>query len=125
MAGLYRKRRQSGRKTPNSGPNFLKERDFLEQVRHLAKQFQWFCYHTHDSRRSEPGFPDLVLCKPPELIVVELKTAVGRVTPAQKQWLEGLSGCGIETYLWRPQDMAYIIERLRPKPPPNPPIFDI
>lgn len=115
MAGLYRKRRQSGRKKPTQGPNFLKEADFLQQIRHLAKQFGWMEYHTYDSRRSTPGWPDLVLCRPPELLIIEVKTATGRLTSAQRQWITCLSWCGIETHVWRPSDMDYIFERLRPK----------
>lgn len=84
-------------------------------MKHLAKQFGWLFYHTHRSDKSEPGWPDVVLCKPPELIIAELKSAKGKLTVDQKTWVYSLGSCGIETYVWRPADLPYIFERLRPK----------
>ena len=76
--------------------------------------FGWLCYHTHDSRRSEPGFPDIVMVRPPSVLFAELKTDTGRVTPAQRMWLEALGRCpGIEAYVWRPSDFDAIVERLK------------
>jgi len=38
----------------------------------------------------------------------------GRLTPAQRTWLEGLTGCaGVEAYVWRPSDWEAIVERLK------------
>ena len=51
----------------------------------------WLVYHTYDSRRSRPGFPDLVMVRGDELIVLELKSAKGRVSPAQRAWIESLA----------------------------------
>ena len=39
----------------------LKESDFQRAVIEMARLHGWLVYHTHDSRRSAPGFPDLVL----------------------------------------------------------------
>ena len=70
-------------------------------------------HHHHDSRRSEPGWPDLVLLKPgtpgvrARLIVAELKSENGKLTAAQQLWLNGLSEC-IQTYVWRPADWGRI-----------------
>jgi len=62
-------------------------------------------FHPFDSRRSTPGWPDIVLVRPPSVIFAELKTATGRLTPAQRTWLDALDGCpGVEAYLWRPSD---------------------
>ncbi len=48
-------------------------------------------YHTHDSRRSQAGFPDIVAIRvTPDhatLFVGELKRETGRVTNAQNDWL--------------------------------------
>ena len=39
------------------------EADFQAQVVKLALLLGWKVYHTHDSRRSREGFPDLILIR--------------------------------------------------------------
>ena len=83
----------------------LSERDFQAQLIQLAELTGWRTYHTYDSRRSNPGFPDLVLVRAPRVIFAELKRERGRVTDAQRAWAEELAECaGVEYYLWRPSD---------------------
>jgi hypothetical protein len=65
-------------------------------------------YHTRNSKGSDSGFPDLVLLRPPRLVVAELKTETGRVTVAQWAWLDDFAACGAESYVWRPSDRAEI-----------------
>ncbi|MEM0142446.1 MAG: VRR-NUC domain-containing protein [Candidatus Parvarchaeum sp.] len=81
----------------------MSERDLLHNVKQLALLTKWLVYHTYDSRRSDPGFPDLVLVKD-RIIFVELKTAKGRLRPQQKIWLAALEDTGAEVYVWRPID---------------------
>jgi hypothetical protein len=81
-----------------------------EQILTLAAAKGWAAYFTYDSRRSPPGFPDLVLARD-RVIFAELKTLRGRVRPEQLEWLERLRGAGAETYLWRPAH-AREIERV-------------
>jgi hypothetical protein len=45
------------------------------------------------------------------VIMCELKTAKGKTTPAQDDWLERLSP-HVECYLWRPDDIDFISTRL-------------
>lgn len=79
------------------------EKDFQGQVIMLAKLYGWLAYHTHDSRKSAAGWPDLGLCRPPRLILAECKTDTGTVGYYQRQWLTALEACpGVETYIWRP-----------------------
>lgn len=84
------------------------EKEFMAQVVALAKMFGWLCYHTHDSRRCEPGFPDLVLARGRQIIFVELKVKGNRATAAQKRWMDTLRGCGADYRLWRPEDWSEI-----------------
>ena len=79
-----------------------------------AKQNGWEVYHTHDSRRSEPGFPDLVLVRD-RVLFRELKTNTGRISPAQKHWGAVLTAAGADFKVWRPKDLKTIIKELTQK----------
>jgi hypothetical protein len=83
----------------------LSEKAFLAQVVQLAKLRNWLCYHTHDSRHSARGFPDLVLVRPRTggLLVAELKTDGGRLTPEQSAWLDAFAAAGVAAHVWRPR----------------------
>lgn len=63
-------------------------------------------YHTHDSRRSQPGFPDLVIAGPSGSMFRELKTVRGRVSAEQEQWLTVLRAGGADARVWRPAELA-------------------
>lgn len=78
------------------------EKQFMGMVIRLAEMCGWAVYHTHDSRRSEYGWPDLVLCREPVILFCELKTDDGEVKPEQEQWLARLKACGLDARLWRP-----------------------
>ena len=92
----------------------VRERDFQQQIVQAASFYGWMVYHTYDSRRSQPGFPDLVLCHPGgDFLLVELKTERGRVRPEQQRWLQALSACQIEWHVWRPSQIDSILVRLQ------------
>ena len=78
----------------------------------LAKQHGWRVYHPYDSRRSPEGYPDLTCCNGASVLFIECKTATGKLTPAQAQWLALLAHAGAETYVWRPADLPAVVERL-------------
>jgi hypothetical protein len=59
----------------------------------LAARLGWRAYHTHDSRRSVRGFPDLVLVKPPRVVFVELKVGRKQLTDSQRAWMADLERC--------------------------------
>jgi hypothetical protein len=82
----------------------MSEATLLEKVRRLARELGYLTYHTHDSRRSEPGFPDLVLVGH-RVIYAELKRMTGPTRPDQKKWLAALAAGGAEVHLWRPIDL--------------------
>jgi VRR-NUC domain len=76
------------------------EKQWQATVVDAARLLGWKVFHPYDSRRSEPGWPDLTLVRPPRLVFVELKVH-GRLTGAQRRWLSLLAACGAEAYLWR------------------------
>jgi len=91
----------------------VKEDDFLAAVTELATLTGWLVYHTYDSRRSQAGFPDLVLARADRLIFAELKTNKGVIRAAQVTWLDTLGAVAhdqpnVSVYLWRPRDWAGI-----------------
>jgi hypothetical protein len=93
----------------------ITERAFMKQITQLAVTLGWRCYHTQLSKWSESGWPDLALCRPPRLLLVELKSERGKVTPSQQQWLEMLRSCDpVEVFLWRPSDWQQITQTLAP-----------
>jgi len=88
------------------------ENELLSSVRKLAKMYGWMSYHTHDPRRSDEGFPDLVMVRE-SIIFAELKSRTGKLSHAQEIWLRMLERTGsVEVYLWRPQDLDMIAARL-------------
>ncbi len=101
------------RRAAPPAPGGPTEAAFQAAIVELAARCGWQSYHTYDSRRSAPGFPDLVLCRAPRLLFVEVKTARGRVRPAQHVWLAALAACPqVEVYLWRPEQWDAIVRVL-------------
>lgn len=83
----------------------MSEKDLQDKVIDTALRNGWLVYHTHDSRRSAPGFPDLVLVHPEHGVMWrELKKQKGRVSPDQKKWLDRLAAVDENTGVWRPSD---------------------
>ena len=94
--------------------SLVTEKQFLAQVRDLSAMLGWRLYHPWLSKYSESGWPDVALVRPPRVVLAELKTESGKVSPSQREWLDLLARCpGVETYLWRPTDIDTIAEVLR------------
>lgn len=54
------------------------------------------------------GFPDIVMARNGEVIVAELKTKAGKLSPEQEAWMASLSSRDfadrrLRVYVWRPQ----------------------
>lgn len=70
----------------------VREAALQDRLRNLCRLLQLHHYHTHNSRRSEGGFPDSVVVRSPDewerpwLVAVELKSETGKATPAQAVW---------------------------------------
>jgi len=87
----------------------MSEREFQAIVVEVAQLHGYeLAYHTHDSRRSAPGFPDLVLVssRRGRVLFRELKTDKGRVSPDQRTWIDGLTAAGMDAGVWRPSDLT-------------------
>ena len=98
----------------------INEASFLQQVKALAYIHGWDCHHAQPSMTrtgryittGAAGFPDLVLGhKIKGLIFAELKSAKGKPTELQLDWMSRI-GPYAECYLWRPEDLTAIERRL-------------
>jgi len=102
----------------------MTEAEFQSQVIDVARLRGWMVMHTKPAQirpgvwatpmQGNPGFPDLVLCRPVEgdLVFAELKKEGGRLSVGQKAWLTALRAAGAEVYVWYPDDMEAIVQRL-------------
>lgn len=94
--------------------DFVSEEGFQRCVVELAVLAGWKWFHVHDSRRSNPGWPDLALAneKRQRFMLRELKTQKGRLSREQKEWLATLKLCGIDADVWHPSDWPIIVKEL-------------
>lgn len=121
------------RSTPTvDGATFMQraqsEDQFQDAVTGAMTMHGWRWYHTFDSQRSNPGFPDLVAVRAGVVLFVELKKQDGVESDDQRLWRESLeqvqrsidaqlaSWAGVTNprhvlvgvYLWRPSDWPAI-----------------
>jgi hypothetical protein len=92
----------------------ITEKQFMAQVVDYAHLRGWAVYHPWLSIRSPRGWPDLAICRPPRLVLAEIKSDRGKTSPDQDRWLDLLGRCaGLEVFVWRPADWAEIERTLR------------
>ena len=92
----------------------MSEREFQAQVIAAAEAQGWLCYHTHDSRRSQPGFPDLIMVRGYRMVALELKVGRNKPSPAQLGWLAALREVWQVDALWaKPDDWDNLMELLK------------
>ena len=83
----------------------MSERELQDAIIETANVCGWLVYHTWRSDHSPSGFPDLTLVRAGRLIFAELKSAKGKLTVNQRQWVRALERAGQEVYVWYPQDL--------------------
>ncbi len=89
----------------------MTEKQLQELVMQTMKAMGLLGFHVFDSRRSNPGFPDVVAVGRNGVLYRELKTATGKVTPMQRYWLDTLRAAGQDADVWRPCDWPDRITR--------------
>lgn len=82
----------------------MTEAELERAVRALLVRYQLWGYHTHDSRRSTPGWPDWVIVGD-RILYRELKTSEGTLSPAQVRVRNLLQVAGADWAVWRPADL--------------------
>lgn len=93
-------------------------REFTPAVVRLAAAAGWLVDHPRPALRpsgrmstaimGHKGRPDLLMVRE-RLLLVELKSAKGRLTREQSEWLRRCEAAGVEAYVWRPSDWATIV----------------
>jgi hypothetical protein len=88
------------------------ERGYQAQVLELLEALHWRAIHTYPLRTKHgwktgvsgpgcAGFPDVLAVKDGRLLAAELKSAKGRLTQDQQDWLRDLAAAGAEVHVWR------------------------
>lgn len=111
------------------------EDDVEREVLRLARLYGYRYYHTRYSLKSQAGFPDVALLKPPRFLLAELKRQGGlptetrlihtragypRWVDGQLDWLRDLHACpGVEAYLWWPDTLGEVATILDRGPRPD------
>ena len=116
------RRRPSGAHPERAAPALdqaMTERQLCEAVIEAAQTGGWLAQWHPDSRRmvGTPGWPDIVLVRPPEILAIECKSARGRVTVEQRAWLDALDAVPcVEALVIRPDDLPRLVKRLTRRP---------
>ena len=99
-------------------PLYVSEKAFQAYVVRFAQGQGFRVFHTHDSRRSEGGYPDLTMVRRGrargrgQVIYAELKSMKGKVTREQQWWIDDLLDAGCEVFVWRPDQWNEICATL-------------
>ena len=83
------------------------EKAWQAQVEEWLKRGGWLYIHQFDSRRSNPGFPDVLAIRGRRLLAIELKAKRKKPGFWQDVWLTAFRELGcehVEVYVWRPFD---------------------
>lgn len=100
------------------------EKDFARQVEMILDAYGWVWKHDEPARRQSgrwatamkgmKGFPDYIAVREDRVVLAELKSEKGRLSPEQKTWISAFQETQkVEVYVWRPGDLLQIAEILR------------
>lgn len=90
----------------------MSEAQFQQRIVDYCELRGLLVFHDNDSRRNNPGFPDLVIVGTHGVIFAELKSDTGRLRPEQETWLTALHHAGAIAALWRPSMWDKVRARL-------------
>jgi hypothetical protein len=82
----------------------MSEKALMQAILDCARLLGWKCIHHYDSRRTEPGWPDIVCVRGDRILAMECKTERGKATKAQLDWLLALNEAGVVSLIVRPDD---------------------
>lgn len=88
----------------------MSERDYQAQIVTLARTLGYRVKHDMPGRTksgkwvtpvTEEGWPDLVMWRPPRILMAEIKGGRTPLTDIQHATILELRACGLEVYVWR------------------------
>lgn len=92
----------------------MTEAELQDAVIELAHLFGWRVAHFRAARTKSgwatpvaadgKGFPDLMMARRERLIFAELKSAKGKLTLEQEEWMSALRHTGSTLAVWYPRD---------------------
>lgn len=97
------------------------EASFMGAVLDLARFRGWMVHHQRPARTGKgwrsaitgsPGWPDLAMVRDGRLILAELKSEKGRLSPDQEAWRDELRQTQAEYYVWRPSSWEDVVRTL-------------
>jgi len=91
------------------------EADVQRVVVEAAELCGWLVAHHPDSRKAiSAGLPDLILAHPSGRVAMwEIKSAKGRLRPAQRRWAEALIAGPVDYRVVRPATLADAVDWLQ------------
>ena len=99
------------------GKPVITEKHLQELVRKSALLLGYKYFHVWNSMHSPKGFPDICMVRPKDgrLIFLELKSAKGKVTPEQQEWIDALGKVAesVEVRVVRPADFDELFAWLK------------
>lgn len=92
----------------------MSEDDFQQRILDLCKLLGLHVYHPYDSRRSNGGFPDLVIVGK-RVLFAELKSQSGQLRADQHVWLDAIRTAegDAAVAIWRPSDWPTVEATLK------------
>lgn len=106
----------------------MTEREFQNTVIDMARLLGWKVAHFRPAQTSQgwrtpveadaKGFPDLVLVRE-RIVYLELKSATGKVTPEQADWIAAINAADGTALVVRPTDIDKIEHALKKRMPPT------
>mgnify|MGYP003146813569 CR=1 FL=1 len=102
----------------------VSEGDLAKAVEDLLDRYKWQWCHYRPARTSRgwrtplsghPGLLDYIAAKGSRLLIFELKSERGNLTPEQLSWWDVLILTKAEVYTWRPSDIQEIKDCLARK----------
>ena len=92
----------------------MSEAEWQEQIVSYARMNDWLVHHNADSRRSDPGLPDLILVRGDTVMFLECKKMTGKMRQEQTLWMGRLkTATQVKSAVVRPSDWDTLEEQLR------------